>query len=235
MERFSMRNKGICFAASLMRLALSSFRGHSEGFENLPKDGAFIAAANHQSYMDGPLLALEFLWAQKRPLHLVAYEEPFRNWFFGYFLRRGRCIPFRRGDAEDTARMMGIALAYALRGEAIGIFPEGHMNPRARLAAARSGMAILVLMSGCPVVPVGILGTDGILPAGRGLVWRKVFSSYAEKARIRVGNPLTFQEESAAYQKAVASDDQEKRAKIVRETTERVMESIGQLCGKGIQ
>ena len=70
------------------------------------------------------------------------------------------------------------------RGEAIGIFPEGEvMNGERsvlRGAAVKRGVCTLAARSGCPVVPVVVLGTDKLrkvgpwLPAKRGKLWMLV-------------------------------------------------------------
>ncbi|RYD27109.1 MAG: hypothetical protein EOP87_21685 [Verrucomicrobiaceae bacterium] len=67
------------------------------------------------------------------------------------------------------------------RGEAVGIFPEGEvmMGSRSVLrgAAVKRGVCTLAARSGCPVVPVVVVGTDKLrkvgpwLPAKWGKLW----------------------------------------------------------------
>ncbi|MGV2482459.1 UNVERIFIED_CONTAM: 1-acyl-sn-glycerol-3-phosphate acyltransferase, partial [Salmonella enterica subsp. enterica serovar Weltevreden] len=46
-------------------------------------------------------------------------------------------------------------------------YPEGTRSPDGKLYRGRTGIARLVLESGAPVIPVAIIGTDKIQPAGR--------------------------------------------------------------------
>ena len=218
--------KSLPWAASLCRLALAPFTSPPLGTERLPERGPLLVAANHQSFLDGVLLATVFVHAQKRPLHLIAYDEPFRNPFFGHFLRCGGCIPFHRGDSGQAEAMIGVALACLTRGEAVGIFPEGHINPRPRLRRARPGMAVLALAGGVPVCPAGIVGSDAVVPAGRKL------PRFGPKARVVFGDPLCFDEEAALY--ASAADHPGRRAELLASVTGRVMAAISELCGKTI-
>ena len=52
------------------------------------------------------------------------------------------------------------------RGELFGIFPEGTRSRDGLLYKGRTGAARLALEVGCPIYPVGIIGTDEIQPPG---------------------------------------------------------------------
>ena len=52
------------------------------------------------------------------------------------------------------------------RGELFGIFPEGTRSRDGLLYKGRTGAARLALEVGCPIFPVGIVGTDAIQPPG---------------------------------------------------------------------
>jgi 1-acyl-sn-glycerol-3-phosphate acyltransferase len=52
------------------------------------------------------------------------------------------------------------------RGELFGIFPEGTRSRDGALYKGRTGAARLALQVGCPIFPVGIVGTDQIQPPG---------------------------------------------------------------------
>ena len=52
-------------------------------------------------------------------------------------------------------------------GNSLGIYPEGTRSPDGKLYRGRTGIARLVLESGAPVIPVAIIGTDKLQPAGR--------------------------------------------------------------------
>ena len=50
------------------------------------------------------------------------------------------------------------------RGELFGIFPEGTRSRDGYLYKGRTGAARLAMKLGCPIFPVGIIGTDEIQP-----------------------------------------------------------------------
>ena len=54
-------------------------------------------------------------------------------------------------------------------GKVFGIYPEGTRSPDGRLYRGRTGIARLTLMTGAPVVPFAVIGTDQVQPGGRGL------------------------------------------------------------------
>ncbi len=162
-------------SAGIVCTVAAPFYAGTMGAGYIP-DGPCIVAANHSSFLDGPLLAAAYAKAKFKPLHMIAYEEPFRNWFMGYFLRSGRCIPFRRGNRQSQADMLKTALAWLNAGEAVGIFPEGHINQKPRLNRPRTGAALLALESGLPVIPAAIIGSAATLPTTARLPrpWRPV-------------------------------------------------------------
>ena len=49
------------------------------------------------------------------------------------------------------------------------MFPEGGLTVTPKLRRFHLGAFVVAAETGCPVVPVGILGTRAILPAGRRL------------------------------------------------------------------
>lgn len=133
--------------------------------------GPCVVAANHESVLDPPLLAL----AARQPLHFLAKVELWR-WRPGAWLMDALgAIPIRRdrrdllsvGKAEDLLRA----------GECVALFPQGTV----RGGAWTRGAARLALATGVPLVPVRIVGTGRALSRGR-----VRFS----KVRIVVGEPI---------------------------------------------
>ena len=52
------------------------------------------------------------------------------------------------------------------RGDALGIYPEGTRSRDGLLHKGHTGVAQLAMMSGAPIVPVGLVGTEHIQPIG---------------------------------------------------------------------
>jgi 1-acyl-sn-glycerol-3-phosphate acyltransferase len=171
-----------CFAVSkgllrvLFRLA---FGLEVRGCEHVPARGAFIAAGNHVSYLDPPVLGV----ACPRRLRFMARNTLFRYPLLGGYLRAVGVIPLTRG--EHDPRALREALRRLQRGEPVAIFPEGHRQLSGELGAAKRGVGLLAMSARAPIVPVLITGTRAALPPG---------SAWFRRAKIRVafGRPIPY-------------------------------------------
>ena len=119
--------------------------------------GPCVVAANHESLLDPPILAL----AARQPLHYLAKVGLWRYRLSALLMDSLGAIPIRR-DRRDL-----IALAAAeerLRaGLTVAIFPQGGING----GEWTRGAARLALATGVPLVPVRIIGTAQALSRGR--------------------------------------------------------------------
>jgi 1-acyl-sn-glycerol-3-phosphate acyltransferase len=154
---------GVPLVVPIVRLL---FRSRVSGVHHVPLEGPGILAFNHVSVLDGPCIAVETAWRRRRATRFLVAAEMFRVPVAGWFLRRYRQIPIRRGQRDAGALDEAIA---TIRGGALaGIAPEGAVNPDPEhLQRARSGIARLALPTGAPVIPVGIWGTHRRWPKGR--------------------------------------------------------------------
>jgi 1-acyl-sn-glycerol-3-phosphate acyltransferase len=133
-----------------------------------------------------------------------------RAWFEGLGM-----LPVDRDDTKAAIASLDTALEVLGRGEAFGIYPEGTRSRDGRLYRGRTGVAHLALTAGCPVVPVGLTGTQDIQPVGSTLPRRA-------SVTVRFGPPIDV----AGEYDGVPSG----RAR--RDLTDRVMTAIGGLSGQ---
>lgn len=216
--------KSFSLCAGVVRVGIWGYAAPCEGVEHLPH-GAGLIACNHSTWLDGIVMACRFAWARYRPLHMIAYAEPFRHPLMGYILRSAGNIPLDRTRPEGTREAMVTALGYLERGEAVGMFPEGHLTRGPGLGRARPGLAMLALESGVPVTPTGLCGGDWVWPKGRRL---PRWGWPGRRMVWRVGAPLLFREESLRYRVA----GEEERGRLVWGVMERVMASVAALAAK---
>jgi 1-acyl-sn-glycerol-3-phosphate acyltransferase len=148
-----------------------------EGGENVPARGALILAPNHLSFLDPPLIGC----ALDRTAWFMAKAELFRIRPLGWFFSALRAYPVQRGVGDRAA--LKRTLAMLARGDAVTLFPEGTRSQSGDLGEAEVGIGMIALRSGAPIVPVAILGTDGVLP--RGARWFR-----KGRIRVRFGKPL---------------------------------------------
>ncbi len=141
------------------------FRLKVEGFQNLPRS-PFILVANHQSYLDGLLLAA--LMPQKILNHtfFFAKEKQFYHSMTGRYLAKGLNVVEVNLDRGMKTTILKIA-AILKTGRNMVIFPEGMRSRDGRMAPFKRSFAILSRELKVPVVPVAIRGTYRLYPRGR--------------------------------------------------------------------
>lgn len=150
------------------------------GINNLPKKTPYILAANHASYIDGVLMFLTILWYKNKPVHILIYKEFFKTWFKRFFF----LTLYKQMQANHS---VDHAVQYLINNELVGIFPEGGRTKTGKIKkVTHSGLAVMALETGLPVVPVGIEGTYELW--SRYQKWPKL----KRLVTIRIGKPIKF-------------------------------------------
>jgi 1-acyl-sn-glycerol-3-phosphate acyltransferase len=138
-------------------LALTT-RREWHGQDLIPREGGFILAANHISYVDPMSLGIYVLEAGRVPKYLAKsslFEKPLiKHVFIG-----ANQIPVYRGTA-DASKALSAAVDAVNKGDCLLIYPEGSAtrDPDCWPMKARTGVARLALMTGAPVIPVAQWG-----------------------------------------------------------------------------
>jgi 1-acyl-sn-glycerol-3-phosphate acyltransferase len=144
--------------ATIAQVLAGLFRTRLVGLENVPAGGV-VMAGNHQSYLD-PVL----LWIKNpRIVHFIAKAELWQNPFYGWVLNNAGALPIDRSTVDRTAITTATKLVSA--GEPVGIFPVG-TRVRGKLGEANEVAAFIAARADVPIVPVGIIGTDRVMPDG---------------------------------------------------------------------
>ncbi|MDI6729287.1 MAG: lysophospholipid acyltransferase family protein [Thermodesulfovibrionales bacterium] len=150
----------------------------------IPEKGGVIIAANHVSFLDPPLLGV----ALKRRATFIAKRYLFSVPFIGYIVKL-YSIPVDAGRTRPST--IKEAVKRLKMGELIVIFPEGGINLNGSFIDAKRGVGLIAAMSGVPIVPAFIDGTQRALPVG---------SKFLRPAEIELhfGHPLKLKENEDA-------------------------------------
>jgi putative phosphoserine phosphatase/1-acylglycerol-3-phosphate O-acyltransferase len=166
------------------------------GMENLPESGAAIVVGNHRSYFDP--LAMGLAFAQRgRPVRFLGKKEVFDVPVVGQLAKAIGGIRVDRGTGSDEPLQ---AAAEALRGgQVVAIMPQGTI-PRGEAffdpeLKGRWGAARLAQLSGAPVIPVGMWGTEKVWPRSA-RVPNVLNVTNPPHITIRMGAPVELQGES---------------------------------------
>lgn len=194
---------------------LGLYRIRAEGLEDVPKKGAAIIAANHVSFLDSFFIPLVI---KRRKMTYLAKADYFKSWKTSWFFKSVGQISCERAGGSKSQQSLEIALDVLKQGHLLGIYPEGTRSPDGRLYRGRTGVARLALTSGAPVVPVGLIGTDEVMPKAAKLprLTGRI------PVRVRFGKPLDF----SRYR------GQEADRMVLRSVTDEIMFEIMQLSGQ---
>lgn len=127
-----------------------------QGLENLPKDGRAVAfAANHQSYVDIPVI----LAGLDKPYALLSKKEIGDIPLMGAWMRELGCVFVQRDDTRSAMAAMRESEEKLAGGESVIIFPEGTRAKSDTMGEFKAGVVRMAVKAGVPIVPVAIDGT----------------------------------------------------------------------------
>jgi 1-acyl-sn-glycerol-3-phosphate acyltransferase len=128
----------------------------------------FVVMSNHRSLYDIPLIFESF----PRTLRMVAKAELFRVPIWGRAMREAGFIELDRNNRVRAKQGIEVARARLEQGINVWIAPEGTRTRSGELGPFKGGGFRLALNTGLRILPVGIRGTEKILPADGALVHR---------------------------------------------------------------
>lgn len=139
------------------------FRYRTEGRENIP-DTPCILAPNHQSFIDGLLVAAGLKNALMRRTCFYAKAKHLRNRWLRFLADRNNIVVMDiNADVRESIQKVATLLA---SGKNIILFPEGTRTLNGALGEFKKTFAILSKELNVPVVPVAIRGAFEALPTG---------------------------------------------------------------------
>ncbi|MEU1011102.1 lysophospholipid acyltransferase family protein [Streptomyces sp. NPDC005890] len=192
------------------------FRPQVEGVEHIPGDGPVILAGNHLTFIDSIVLPL----VTKRQVCFIGKDEyvtgkGFKGRLMAWFFTGVGMIPVDRDGASGGVAALMTGRRILEEGKIFGIYPEGTRSPDGRLYRGRTGIARLTLMTGAPVVPFAMIGTDKLQPGGRGI-------PRPGRVTVRFGEAMEF----SRY------EGMDRDRYVLRAVTDSVMAEVMRLSGQ---
>jgi 1-acyl-sn-glycerol-3-phosphate acyltransferase len=123
------------------------------GKENVPQSGGVLLVANHQSFLDPPLIGVQL----QRKASYLAKSGLFENPLFGWIIRNCNAFPVRQGEGDVGA--VKETIRRLREGHMLTVFPEGGRSEDGELQPILNGAALVVRKAGVPIVPVVIEGS----------------------------------------------------------------------------
>lgn len=131
-----------------------------EGLENIPDSGPAIICPNHISFFDS---VFTMVYAG-RTISFVGKAEYMDSWKTKHLFPALGMIPIDRSGGKKSEAALVAAEHILRRGQLFGIYPEGTRSRDGMLYKGHTGAARLAVKVGCPIIPVGIIGTREIQP-----------------------------------------------------------------------
>ena len=180
--------------------------------ERVPVTGPVILAANHESYIDPPLVGAGIT----RDINYLARESLFSYPVLGTVLRSWNSVPVDRDGGGATG--LKAILDRLLAGGGIILFPEGTRTRDGKMQKARSGIGLTVIKSSALVIPVRVFGTYEAY--GRHIKFPRPWP-----VAVKYGEPLRFEK-----LRAEAKTCSKPRLKqIYQEVADEIMAAIAKL------
>lgn len=124
------------------------------GKERIPKQGSFILAGNHMSFLDPPA----FGSGLPRETAYFARKTLFKEGWRGNLLRTLNSIPVDRDGGSDASAFKQVFKT--LKNDmGILLFPEGTRSADGKLKAAKKGVGLIACKTQVPVIPTRIFGS----------------------------------------------------------------------------
>ena len=164
----------------LVFLCLVVTRVTISGRENIPRSGAFVLAPVHRSNIDSPLASA----VTRRRLRFMGKDSLWRLRPVGWVLSALGGFPVSRGTADREALKRCIAVLE--KGQPLVLFPEGTRQSGPVIQPLFDGAAYVAVKAGVPIIPVGIGGSERVMPKGSRMIRPR-------KCVMMIGAPIVVQ------------------------------------------
>lgn len=126
------------------------------GKENIPSDNNYIAAANHLSTLDPPLVCAILNRSVAYMAKKELFENPFMRWWLNWL---GAFAVDREKLSVSTIKTVKNLKETDW---VLGIFPQGTRQEAGEISHIAKGFATLAKSTKCGILPIGITGTQEV-------------------------------------------------------------------------
>jgi 1-acyl-sn-glycerol-3-phosphate acyltransferase len=130
------------------------------GREKVPAEGAFVLAPVHRSNVDFALTCV----ITRRPMRYMGKDSIWKSKPLGRFVSMLGAFPVHRGSADRDALKASSEIVEG--GSPLVLFPEGTRMSGPVVEELFDGAAYVAARAGVPIVPLGIGGSERMMPKG---------------------------------------------------------------------
>jgi 1-acyl-sn-glycerol-3-phosphate acyltransferase len=120
----------------------------------------YIIMANHRSYYDIPLSFVSLPGS----IRMLTKKELFKVPIWGKGMKAAEFISIDRNDIDQALKDLEEARKIMQSGIVLWVAPEGTRSRTGKLGDFKKGGFMLALQTGAVIIPVGIKGSETILP-----------------------------------------------------------------------
>ena len=125
--------------------------------ERLQAEPPFILIGNHNSMFDPVIMGVG---VKKHQVRFIGKKELWKHRIVAWAFNNMNMIPVDRHNSDMEA--MRACMRVTKEGGILGIFPEGTRHHQGLMTEMESGIGLIALRSGVPLVPVYIAGKVGL-------------------------------------------------------------------------
>jgi acyl-[acyl-carrier-protein]-phospholipid O-acyltransferase/long-chain-fatty-acid--[acyl-carrier-protein] ligase len=165
------------------------YRLRVRGLENVPRTGGGLFVCNHQSFLDGVIMAA----AVHRPVRFMMSDAYYNRWWIWPFAKLTHTIPISNSmSPRDIIHSLRTATEAIKGGDLLCIYAEGQITRHGHMLPFRRGYERIMRDTNAPVIPVAI---DGLWNSSWSMQFRGMFKGVRPRfsrrpINIAIGTPL---------------------------------------------
>ncbi|MGD9347911.1 MAG: lysophospholipid acyltransferase family protein [Candidatus Aminicenantes bacterium] len=150
-----------------------------KGREHIPRSGPFIAASNHTSFTDPPLIGSLI----KREIAFLAKEELFHKIILKDLIKKLNAFPVKRGESSISSVKTCVRILSDQKMPLL-IFPEGTRIKTGQLSTPERGISFIAAQTKVPVLPIYVENGERLLQC----------ALFVKRLKLRFGKPILYED-----------------------------------------